>query len=147
MKMARGMTVDSGAADNVMPRKMLRKRHKMRSSEASRAGIFYVAASNNRIANEGEVDFPFQDKEGQKHNWTFQVANVNKVLAAVSSMVDSGHRVVFDKCMKTGTDLSFIVNKQTNQSIRMRRDRNVWVIDTYIEDDEEIVEKPFHRQE
>ena len=121
----RGMTVDSAAADNVMPRRMVRKKMKIRPSAASRAGVHYVAASDHRIANEGEVDYKFQTKQGSKHSWTSQVANANKVLAAVSALVDSNHRVVFDQDMNTGTDLSFITNKATNESIRMRRENNV----------------------
>ena len=139
MRMARGMTVDSGAADNVMSRKMLqlrRLKNKIRESAASRAGVYYVAADNGRIPNEGEIEFPFQTKDGTKHEWTFQVADVNKVLAAVSAMVDSGHRVTFDKDEATGADLSCIVHKATGKCIKMRRDRNVWVIDTFVEADE-----------
>ena len=64
MRMTRGMTVDSGAADNVIPRKMLRRRNRVRPSAASKAGVYYVAADNGRIPNEGEVDFPFQTKDG-----------------------------------------------------------------------------------
>ena len=136
MRMSRGMTVDSGAADNVMPRKMIRKRNRIRASAASRAGVYYVSASDDRIPNEGEVDFPFETKDGTAHEWTFQVADVNKVLAAVSAMVDAGYRVTFDKDMKTGIDISFIYHKETGKVIKMRRDRNVWVIDTYVESDE-----------
>ena len=40
----------------------------------------------------------------------FQVADVIKVLAAVSALVDAGHRVVFDKDDASGTDIFFICN-------------------------------------
>ena len=142
LKMARGITVDSGAADNVMPRSTLRKWMKVRQSEASRAGVHYVAANGARIANEGEADFAFQDKDGKRHSWVFQVADVNKVLASVSAMVDAGHRVVFDRDEVTGTDLSFITCKATGESIKMRRDRNVWTIDAFVDEDSD-----FSRQE
>ena len=132
LRMARGITVDSGAADNVMSRRMLRKWKKIRSSLASRAGVHYVAAQGSRIPNEGEVDFPFETKDGQKHNWVFQVAEVNKVLASVSALVDTGHRVTFEKCDITGVDMSFIVNKHSGSSIRMQRERNVWTIDAFM---------------
>jgi hypothetical protein len=142
LKMARGITVDSGAADNVMPRSTLRRWMKVRQSEASRAGVHYVAANGARIANEGEADFAFQDKDGKRHSWVFQVADVNKVLASVSAMVDAGHRVVFDRDEVTGTDLSFITCKATGESIKMRRDRNVWTIDAFVDEDSD-----FSRQE
>ena len=70
-------------------------------------------------------------------NWAFQVAEVNKVLASVSYLVDNHHRVIFDKDEATGRDISFVTNKKTNASIKMRRDRNVWVIDAYIDEDAE----------
>ena len=78
--MARGITVDSGAADSVMPRRLLRTGMKMRPSQASRAGVHYVAANSARKPNEGEADLVFQDKDGKNYSWTFQVAEVNKVL-------------------------------------------------------------------
>ena len=68
-------------------------------------------------------------------NWTFQIAEVNKVLASVSYLVDYNHRVVFDQDADTDEDISFITNKTNGEAINMRRDRNVWVIDAYIEED------------
>ena len=69
MRMARGMTVDSVAADNVIPRRMIRgKFYKIRPSKGSRAGVHYVSASSARIPNEGECDFHFTTKDGQKEN-------------------------------------------------------------------------------
>ena len=137
MKMAKGITVDSGAADPVMPRRMVRGRgNKIRPSAASKAGVHYVSASANRIPNEGEADMKFETEDGQALNWTFQIAEVNKVLASVSHLVDNKHRVVFDQD-EHGRDISFITNKTTGQSIKMRRERNVWVIDAYIVEDAE----------
>ena len=135
--MARGITVDSGAADNVMPRRMIRgkfNKNKVRPSEASIAGVHYVACNNGRIKNEGEVDFQFETTDGTSMSWCFQVAEVNKALAAVSALVDSNHRVVFDKDMATGADISFITDKATGVGTKMRRERNVWVVDAYVED-------------
>ena len=141
LKLARGITVDSGAADNVIPRRVLRKWMKIRGSEASRLGVHYVAANGAIIPNEGEVDFSFQDKQGKVHTWVFQVADVNKILASVSSLVDSGHRVVFDKCPDTGVDLSFITHKTTGESVRMRRERNVWTIDAFVNEDPDFTRR------
>ena len=78
--------MDSGAADPVMPRRMVRGRgNKIRSSQASRAGVHYVSATANRIRNEGETDRHFDTEDGKKLNCTFQIAEVNKVLASVLS--------------------------------------------------------------
>ena len=76
------------------------------------------------------------------------MASVNKVLAAVSAMVDSGHRGTFEKDMATGRDLSFIINKNTGKVIKLRRHRNVWVNDTYVENEDRVnVSSDFVRRE
>jgi hypothetical protein len=72
---------------------------------------------------------------GKNSNWTFQIAEVTKVLASVSYLVDNNHRVVFDQDEDTGQDISFITDKTSGDVINMRRDRNVWVIDAYIEEE------------
>ena len=145
LRMARGITVDSGAADPVLPRRMVRGRgNKIRPSAASKAGVHYVAASSHRIANEGETDLHFMTIDGKKQNWRFQVAEVNKVLASVSYLVDQGYRVVFEKCQKTGRDMSLISRQSDNSMIKMRRDRNVWLIDAWVEED---IDEDFRRPE
>ena len=120
-----------------MPERLLRGKTKVRDSAASLAGVHYVAANNARIPNQGEADFKFQTKDGKSLSWLFQIAEVNKTLAAVSSLVDTGHQVVFDKDEATGIDTSFITHKKSGASVRMRRERNVWVIDAYVDDDED----------
>jgi hypothetical protein len=111
-------------------------KNKVRPSEASMAVVHYFACNNGRIKNEGEVDFRFETTDGTSMSWCFQVAEVNKALAAVSALVDSNHRVVFDKDMATGADISFITDKATGVGTKMRRERNVWVVDAYVEDDD-----------
>ena len=119
-----------------MPRRLLRgKASKVRPSEASRAGVHYVACNNGRIPNEGEAEMEFTTQEGHDHRWTFQIAEVNKVLAAVSSLVDDGHKVVFDRDPVTKVDTSFIVHKSSGTHTKLRRERNVWVVDAWIEED------------
>ena len=86
-----------------------------------------------RIKNEGETDLHFDTEDGKKLNWTLQIAEVNKVLAPVSYLVDHNHRVVFDQDLNTGEDISSITNKTESETITMRRNRIVWVIDAYIE--------------
>ena len=146
LRMVKGMTVDSGAADNVIPRRMVRgKNNKIRPSPGSRGGVHYVSASNNRIPNEGECDFHFSTKDGQEQSFIFQIAEVNKALCAVSYLVDNGNQVVFDQDEKTGKDTSRIIHKATGKVIQLVRDRNVWTIDAYV-DDEANDQAGFHRQ-
>ena len=114
------------------------------------AGVHYVACNDGRIPNEGESEMTFKSAEGNEHEWTFQIAEVNKVLAAVSSLVDNGHRVIFDRDEATGLDTSLIVNKTTGVSTKMRRERNVWVIDAWVEEDHDPnknIDSVFARQE
>ena len=84
-------------------------------------------------------DLHFDTEDGQQLKWTFQIAEVNKVLASVSylGVVDHNRRLVFDQDLDTGEDIIFIAKKTHGELIKMRRDRNVWVIDAYIEDDTE----------
>ena len=95
-----------------------------------------MAANNGRIRNEGEVDFKFNTSSGDAKSMCFQVAEVNKALAAVSALVDANHRVMFDKHMKTGADISFIIDKKTGIGTIMRSERNVWVIDAWIHEED-----------
>ena len=80
-------------------------------------------------------------------SWLFQIAEVNKTLAAVSALVDTGHKVTFDKDEATGVDTSFITHKESGTSLKMRRERNVWVIDAYVNDAENNDGQLFSRQE
>ena len=64
----------------------------------------------------------------------FEVAEVSKALAAVSALVDTNHRVVFDKDMKTGADRSVIIDMKTGISTIMRLERHVWVIDAWVDE-------------
>ena len=57
-------------------------------------------------------------------------------------MVDAGDRAVFDRDDATGTDLLFSTFKSTGSSINMGRDRNVWTIDAFVDE-----EADFMRQE
>ena len=97
--------------------------------------MHYVASDKARIANEGECEFKFTTKEGQAENFTFQIAEVNKALCAVSYLVDHGHQVMFDQDEETGVDTSRIVLKKSGRTIRMVRDRNVWTGEAYIDED------------
>ena len=87
----------------------------MRPSEASKAGVHYVACNNGRIPNEGETDLKFSTEEGHNLNLTSQIAEVNKALCAVSHLVDHGHQAIFDQDEATGVDTSRIVCKKTGK--------------------------------
>ena len=142
--MRRGITMDSGAGDNVVPKRMVNAA-KIRESPGQRRGLHYVAASSHRIPNLGEVDLNFCTLEGHSESWVCQIADVNKPLGAVSDRVDKGHRVVYDKDMDTGQDLSYILNKNNGKVAKMRRDGNVWVLDAVV-NQEMLESNGFSRQ-
>ena len=142
-RLRRGITVDSGAANNVMPRRIVRNKLRIRPSKGSLTGVHYVAANNGRIPNEGEVDFEFMTNEGNKESMIFQIAEVNKALGSISYLVDHDYSVIFDKDEKTGKDLSMMTHKPTMRKTRFRREKNVWVLDAIID---EQADASFHRQ-
>ena len=146
LKLKKGITMDSGAGNNVMPRRMVIKKSEIRESEGSRRGVHYVAANDGRIPNEGEYDLNFSTVEGQEQCLTFQIAEVNKALCAVSNLVDNGFRVVFDKNMKTNQDTSHMLHKETGVTTRYRRTRNVWVLDAFIDGETNNKDQSFHRR-
>ena len=74
MRLKRGITIDSGAGNSVMPRRMVINKGTIRASAGSKAGVHYVPAGGGKIPNEGEFDFEFKTSEGNAENWTFQVA-------------------------------------------------------------------------
>ena len=83
--------------------------------------------------------------EGHRQNVVFQVAEVNKPLGAVAYFVDDSYRVVYDKNMTTGEDMSYMLHKPTKTMYRFRRDRNVWILDAII--DKVDIDGDFRRQE
>ena len=132
VKLRRGITMDTGAHDNVMPERMAGQR-KIRPSPGSKKGMCYVAAGNEKIKNLGEIDFKFKSVEGHPANMVFQIANVNKALGSVAYVVDRAYRVVYDKNMVTGEYMSYMTHKPTNTTYRFRRERNIWKLDAIVD--------------
>ena len=132
LRMRRGITIDSGAGNSVMPRRMVINKSEIRESEGSRAGLKYIAANDNGIPNEREYNLTFKTTEGNSEDFTFQIAEVNKALGAVSYLVDRGYKVTFEKNMQTGQDVSHMTNKITGATTRFRREIIVWVLDAYV---------------
>ena len=53
-------------------------------------------------------------------------------------MVDANKRVIFDKGMETGEKISVTTNKATGCSMIMRRERNVWAFDAFIDEEDDF---------
>ena len=146
LRLKRGITMDSGAGNSVMPRRMVIKKDEIRESEGSKNGIHYVAANNGRIPNEGEYDLKFNTVEGHEQWLTFQIAEVNKALCSISSLVDEGYKIVFDKNTKTDQDTSYMIHKETGVITRFRRARNVWVLDAFVDVENNDISQGFRRR-
>ena len=63
----------------------------------------------------------------------FQIAEVNKPLGSVDYFVVREFRVVYDKNMFTGEDMSYMLHKPSKTLYKFRRDRNVWILDAIID--------------
>ena len=94
------ITIDSGAAESVMPKYML-VNEPVVEGEAKRSGVKYVAANGARMENQGEKKVRFKRGGGhQVNSITFQVTDVGKPLASVSRILVKGNRVVFSRAPK-----------------------------------------------
>ena len=124
VKVRKGLTVDSGEADHVMPAGWLWFL-KVRPSPGSRSGLHYVAANGARLPNQGQSRLRFMSSEGAIASILFQIAAINKPLVSVSKLVDDGYDVIFNNVE------SYIINKETGKKIIMKRERGVFVIDAY----------------
>ena len=101
--------------------------------------------SSHRIPNLGEVDLDFMTLEGHNESWVCQIADVNKPLGSISDRIDKNCRVVYDKDMATGDDLSYILNKGSGKVMKMHRDGNVWILDAVVARDMVMPEEGFSR--
>ena len=90
------ITVDSGAIDSVMPKRVATS-VMIKQTEASKQGLRYRAANGTSIRNEGERDLKGYTSEGNLVDMSMQVCEVTKPLGSVRAMLQAGNRVVFDK--------------------------------------------------
>ena len=105
VKIKKGLTVDSGAADHVMPIGWLLMFLVVKSLGMLR-GLHYVAADGTRIPNAGQQLVKFMTLDGTWTELLFQIAAINKPLVSVSKLNEAGYKVVIDahvpKKLETG---------------------------------------------
>ncbi len=89
------ITVDSGAAESVVPPEMLAQ-FPTEQTLQSLDGEQCVAANGCIIEHEGERKVSVYTHDWKRKDITYQVTGVNKALASVSKICGKGHRVVFD---------------------------------------------------
>ena len=89
------MIVDSGAGESVAPSDAFAG-YPIFETDAFRSGLECTAAGGHSIVNQGVSQPLLHTTDGDKRIMTFQIAEVTKILASVSRIVATGHRVVFD---------------------------------------------------
>ena len=119
------ITIDSGAAESVMPRDMLTS-EPLLEGEGKKTGVRYVAANGAKMENYGEKKVRFK-KDGHTgiNNMLFQVTDVGKPLASVSKILDKGNTVVFSR----GQGGSYLINDWTGYRIPLVEEKGTFVMD------------------
>ena len=117
------ITIDSGAAESVMPTSMLPQVPIYRSSE-EKMNTRYTAANGGRLYNEGEKKVFFKNLNDTTVGMSeFQCMDVKKPLASVAKIVDKGNRVVFEP---TG---AFIQSIETGKKIPLVREHGTYAME------------------
>ena len=124
-----GITVDSGAAESVMPVDVCRN-YPLEEGPQKRMGVFYVAANGEELDNEGERRIAFATEHGGSRSMTFQVTQVNKVLGSVSHLCSLGQQVVFNPA--SHPDGSYIRDLTTETITPLRQENGVYKLDAWI---------------
>jgi hypothetical protein len=133
------ITIDSGAADSVLPMAML-PNEELKEGEAKKAGVKYIAANGGKMENMGEKRVRFKKAAGGGMNSImFQVTDVGKPLAAVSKMLDQGNTVVFTR---KGGQKSYVVNDATGEKIEFEEERGTFVMEVEFFEPEAVFTGP-----
>lgn len=119
------ITIDSGAAESVLPADML-PNETLVEGEARKKGVRYVTANGGKMDNLGEKRVRFRRNGSTAVNSiTFQVTGVSKPLASVSRILDKGNTVVFSRAGEG----SFIRNERTGEKIQIIEEKGTFVVD------------------
>ena len=116
-------TVDSGAALNVMPESWFQD-YPLRITKEN--GKKYRAANGQLIKDEGLRSLNAVVRSGNRNvmrKVNCRVTQVNKMLLAVSKIVDAGNKVQFSE------EESFIQNTKSMEKLPLRRENGVYVLD------------------
>jgi hypothetical protein len=116
--------VDSGAADPVA--KAGTFSGKIVPSTMSKAGRKYRGPDGTRIPNEGQQEVQFTSDEGHRCGMTWQIADVERPLIAVSHLSAAGNKVIFTK---GGGE---IVNIASGRKIKIQRKGGVYVLRMWV---------------
>ena len=92
----------------------------------SRSGKRYHGPDGSPIPNLGQLDVGFKTEEGHLCSLTWQVAQIERPLVAVSHLSASGHQVVL------GKDGGEIRHLATGRRIRLHRRGGIYVLRMWV---------------
>lgn len=117
------ITVDSGAAESVMPNWY----SDYKWSQTHKFGRGYRVANGSRIENSGETQFKMLMPDGGNTSFHFQVVDqCTKPLGSVMRMAPQGNRIVFDDEEGSGR---YAEHKKSGKRTWFRKKNGVYVID------------------
>ena len=134
------ITIDSGACDTVMPRKLC-PHISVVSTAMSRAGFEYEVANGAGLPNLGERRCLMMTENSQTTKQiAFQCADVHKALLSVSRCSDMGYECVLGQL---GGELRDVV---TGDRIPIHRRENLYFIRAWVKQDSGDPPPPFGRR-
>ena len=114
------ITIDSGAADSVLPKDILKGVYPLLPKKE---GVRFCAANGQTIQNYGRRQVAFRAKGRQGVNcMTFHVTDVKKPLASVSKIVEKGSSVHF-------TPEGSFIEGPNGENIELQLEGGVYVMD------------------
>ena len=116
--------VDSGAVNSVAPLNVFPG--ELKASEMSKNGQKYRGPDGSRIPNLGQKDVEFVSDEGHKCGLTWQIADVERPLIAVSHLSEAGNEVVLKK---HGGE---VINEKSGKRIKLQRKGGVYIMRMWV---------------
>ena len=110
------MVVDSGAAENVMPRSMFSEIG-IRQKERSKNGKGFKGPGGENIKNHGQEVMSVRTPEGFVRKSTWQVADVRRPLVSASHIIQAGNDLLI------GKDEAYIMNRKKKENAQKGRER------------------------
>ena len=117
--------VDSGAAENVMPRSMFLEKG-IRQTERSKNGKGFKGPGGENIKNYGQQVMSVRTPEGFVRKSTWQVADVRRPPVSASHIIQAGNDLFI------GKDEAYIMNRKKEEKSMLRKEGNVYVLDLFV---------------
>ena len=106
--------VDSGAAENVMPRSMFPEIG-IRQSERSKNGKEFKGPGGENIKNYGQQVMSVRTPEAFVRKSTWQVTDVRRLLVSASHIIQAGNDLFI------GKDEAYIMNRKKEEEINAQK--------------------------